>query len=312
MFRKNVYKTLGTLCVVFLALFTVVGCKGTSKKQSSAFVNDEYKELGIKKYRYGKKFKMGKNLREGISQYMSYNDDYNDESMNDKLWEVDFVRSLISSARGDFDYIDSLVKTRENDFISKEEAEYIHYSFTGKSIHLKSEEVENGMHGFSVYKCSDIGVVPVERITSYRVISEKDDLVNLVAKYNCYGENSEGNKPYKKGEYRICLEKNPYSCFDGYSIRKIKRQNVKYTAQLDKIYKVKCSYDEDINKYTVYYSPDEIEVVKNAVVDFGIDKKLDDYVRKYKGARFEVGFKLKKHEDHIKEIKPISVKVIEE
>ena len=310
---NNKYRKATIIVGLFFVLVGLCFCirikkqriKPVCKKQ----IPSEYKELGIKEYIYPKKFKMGKNLKNAISQYMEYNDEYYEDMVNKEDWLLCFDRSLVSSARKRFDYIDSVLKNRKDNTLSQKEMGYLNYSFTGRSVPVPDDTGE-----YRAYQHSDYGFVCVhsERIMNYEVRSEKKDRVHLIAKYNYYSAHSNLTKPFKTGEYDIVLQKNPYSCYDGYSIKRIKRVNEKYTAHLGEVYTIKVYYDEENEAFRIVELPDEIQGKEYVALDLTTDSNIKKYIEEHKGDVFEIEFKLDKHEEAISELKPVSVKTCDQ
>ena len=281
----------------------------TSQMTSKEYtLPEEFKELRISKYTYPKGFKMGKNLKNAIAQYMSYNDKYDEKSTDDKGWGNDFSGSLVSACREGFDFIDKCLEDGEKYVLTKNEVEYLNYSFTGKNIRLDNQDYDN-----LAYQHSDFGfiAIPIEKISSYKVVNEKDDCVHVIAEYGRFGAKSNMEKPFKTGEYDIWLKKNPYSCYDGYSVLSIKRKNEKYTAIIGQVYKAYCSYDMDFGYFVVYEFPDELQGSHFSRANFDDNPELKKFAEEHKDTTLEIEFKLEKHEKWVSEVKPISVKVHE-
>lgn len=215
--KRKKYKRKIRVCfsLIIIAMILVLGMIGyivwdknssdkkrknkTSQMTSKEYtLPEEFKELKISKYTYPKGFKMGKNLKNAIAQYMSYNEKYNEKSLKSTEWSKDFSRSLVSASRENFDYIDKCLEKRKNKALTKKEIEYINYSFTGKSMSL-----ENLDSGYLAYQHGDYGFVaiPTDRITSYKLVKQKGDRFHVIAQYDCFSGKSYMKKPYKKTNY---------------------------------------------------------------------------------------------------------------
>ena len=144
------------------------------------------------------------------------------------------------------------------------------------------------------------------------MLKQKGDRFHVIAQYDCFSGKSYMKKPYKKGEYDIWLKKNPYSCYDGYSVLSIKRKNEKYTAIIGQVYKAYCSYDMDFGYFVVYEFPDELQGSHFSRANFDDNPELKKFAEEHKDTTLEIEFKLEKHEKWVSEVKPISVKVRED
>ncbi len=167
----------------------------------------DYEALGIKEYEYPAEFSMGDNLKTAIVQlalsYVSFNSD------TPKLggFKEFFIAEFIQNSRVSFDYLD-LISDQNNGQISIDELNYMQYSLTNTELDFSSvisgsidryEAASRFCHGWISgysYEDTDSGVL----ITA-----------DLEVEYD-------GAEDTLKYEVTAELNRNSYSCFDGYSV----------------------------------------------------------------------------------------------
>jgi len=169
----------------------------------------DYEALGIKEYEYPSEFSMGNNLETAITELALSYENFDRESVGGEIWEETFIAKFIQNSRSSFDYLD-MVSEENNGEISAAELNYIQYSLTGIEL------------DFSAY--ADINRYDAASALNYGLISgyvyEYTDNGMIVTADFEVGH--DGTDSMEKREIIVKLVKNPYSCFDGYSVVQIK------------------------------------------------------------------------------------------
>ena len=210
---ESIKKILVTLLVCIISILGCAAC-GKNVKQTEIQINATEKEqtyptvvddLGIKKYQYGQDFSVDKNLQILIENMLVYYSHFDSNEYMNAHSEEEFIHNICQNSWCCFDYLyDSL--DRSNGLISKQEIEYIQYSFSGKYVDFQSLSDDDYV---DINDCSS-GFVYAE-LQSYEYEAD-DNRIYLNAKFDL----SDGSQRTAD----IILIKNEYSCFDGYSVEK--------------------------------------------------------------------------------------------
>ncbi len=168
----------------------------------------DYEALEIKEYEYPVEFSMGDNLKTAIAQlasgYMSF--DSNTARIGD--WKQYFIANFIQNSRLTFDYLD-LISDKNNGQISIDELNYIQYSLTNTELDLSSD-----INGSIIDRYEAASPVYSGSIVRYSY-EDTDSGVLITADLEV---RYDGTEEVQKYEVTAELIRNPYSCFDGYSI----------------------------------------------------------------------------------------------
>ena len=184
----------------------------------------DYKKLGVTKTEYGDTFQMGDNLKTVLRVicYPSYTDGKWDNSMteSDANWKKTFINSYLQNSWCGYDYLTNIMDNN-NGIMSKEQVEYVQYSLTGKYIEFNDLEngeinIKNSSSGFGD------GEIRSYNVDSYNI---SDNTIKLTLKYAVYYEISsiESGDADATFDVSVVLNKDPYSCFDGYNIVSIEK-----------------------------------------------------------------------------------------
>jgi|GEM_PF-5700295 len=162
---------------------------------------------GIKQYEYPAEFSMGDNLKTAIIQLALSYDNFDRNCVDDENWKEIFVSKFIQNTRASFDYLD-LLSEKTGGQIDMEELYYIHYSLTGMEL------------DFSSYADSSLDRYDAASSFKYGSISGYDykDTGNGGIVTVNFESGFDWSDSVQKRELTVILTKNPYSCFDGYSI----------------------------------------------------------------------------------------------
>ncbi len=175
----------------------------------------DYEALGIKEYEYPAEFSMGDNLKTAIAQlasgYMSF--DSNTARIGD--WKQYFIANFIQNSRLTFDYLD-LISNQNNGQVSIDQLNYIQYSLTNTELDLSSD-----INGSIIDRYEAASPVYSGSIVSYNY-EDTDSGVLITADLEVVYDGAESAQKY---EITAELVRNPYSCFDGYSIESLFRLN---------------------------------------------------------------------------------------
>ena len=221
--------------VVVLSLLLLTGCRGTedtsnaettkgaegesninieeSISKDSQFdyekaINQLVTDLDISEYHYPGTFDVGDNLRALLENCAIYYTDYDGSRAIDEEWEQRFIHNFCQNSWFGFDYLNSIGEAGGTT-LSKKQVEYIQYSFSGNFIEFKSLKkedtiaIDEASSGFSYAELSDYE------------FDENGDEIDLSITFTI--SNSMDGSVEKDG--KATLIKNPYSCFDGYSIK---------------------------------------------------------------------------------------------
>lgn len=170
----------------------------------------EYETLGIEEYIYPSEFSLGDNLETAITQLALSFETFDKDTINAEYWKEMFVAKFIQNSRMSFVYLD-MISEQNNGQISVDELNYIQYSLTNVEI------------DFSDYTDDFIDRNNSASALNYGWISEydyeyTDSGVVITADFEV---GYDGSDSMQKREVTVELIKNPYSCFDGYSILKV-------------------------------------------------------------------------------------------
>lgn len=254
-------------------------------------VPDRIKEKsGITPYKYPEEFSMGENLKMAITQLALAYDHFDAASISDKGWKEIFVARFIQNSRASFDYLD-LLSEKNDGRVDAEELYYIHYSLTGRELDFSSYA------GGAVNRYDDASAFNYGSISGWNYRETKDG-GSLTIDFEI---GFDGSDRVQKRKLTVSLTKNPYSCFDGYSIVSIASEaaadlNEKYSSILTAYYTAlqeKLSQGELVeqgfsNLAAYYYGEDMMEKIGYAFLDLdgdGTDELLigaiegDDFIR---------------------------------
>ncbi|MBR1771468.1 MAG: hypothetical protein IJ747_05515 [Lachnospiraceae bacterium] len=177
----------------------------------------DYAALGITEYEYPNEFILGENLKGAMEQLAILYDDFSaDHLAEDEYWTALFTQNFLLNSRYSFDYLRECYDA-DNGLLSKAQAAYIQYSLTGTDIPLDNMadgEMLDLRKSASGYSAADLLTYEAD---------DNGDLVTVRAQIGIFFDSSDAGKLY---EVTASLKKDPYSCFDGYCIRAMKREDI--------------------------------------------------------------------------------------
>lgn len=175
------------------------------KEDTGKFV--DYEALGIKEYEYPSEFSMGDNLKTAIAQLALRYESFDRDTPKTGGWKEDFIASFIQNSRLTFDYLD-LISDKNNGQISIDELNYIQYSLTNTELDFSSE-INGSINRYEAASPFNYGL-----ISGYDY-KDTDSGVLITADLEV---GYDGTESIQKYEITAELVRNPYSCFDGYSV----------------------------------------------------------------------------------------------
>lgn len=167
----------------------------------------DYEALEIKEYEYPSNFFMGDNLKTAIAQLALSYESFDRDTVRSGGWKETFIAKFIQNSRLSFDYLD-LISDKNNGQISIDELNYIQYSLTNTELDFSSD-INGSINRYEAVSSFNYG-----SISGYDY-KETDSGVLITADLEVGYDGTESTQKY---EITAELVKNPYSCFDGYSV----------------------------------------------------------------------------------------------
>ena len=227
--KRNAFLAIIVALILIIAVFVLLKKENTTNDNSAvaeteeiADLNDnstaeyteeitekivDYEVLGIKEYEYPAEFSMGDNLKTAITELALSFDNFDEDSVHSEWWEKLFISDFIQNSRLSFDYLE-MTAEKNNGWIGIDELNYIHYSLTNVELDFSSYA------DAPVNRYDDSSGYSSGLITGWDY-EDTDDGVIVTADFEV--ETSGSNAVWEQ-EITVNLVKNPYSCFDGYSI----------------------------------------------------------------------------------------------
>lgn len=229
-------------------------------------------------------FSMGDDLKTAITQLALSYESFDKNVVSSENWKEIFVARFIQNSRLSFDYLD-MISDKNNGQISMEELNYMQYSLTNTEV------------DFSSYADGSINRYDSASSLSYGWISGydyeyTDSGVIITADLEV---GYDGTASMQEREITVELVKNPYSCFDGYSVVTISSRAVTSSLEPDSgthIFYGTDMMDENSGVFTFefLYSEDELGYKHFVYVDMTQLPELADFVRQNAGKDFRVEF----------------------
>lgn len=169
--------------------------------------NIDYETLGIQKQEYPSEFSMGENLKTAITQLALSYDNFGKAVVNSESWKEIFIARFIQNSRASFDYLDR-ISDENGGKISVDQLNYIQYSLTDTEVDFSSEA------GDPVNRYDAASSFNYGWISGYSYEETKDGVI-VTADFEV---GYDGTDSTQKRKIIVELVKNPYSCFDGYSV----------------------------------------------------------------------------------------------
>lgn len=283
--------------IIFMSLLSLTACAtgdetGQSKTEESVMQDTQNANPDVtdesnaerQEYIYPSEFSMGDNLKAAITQLALSYENFDKDSVNSQNWKESFVANFIQNSRMSFDYLD-MISEKNDGQISTDELNYIQYSLTNTELNFSSyaEGFINRNDSASSLNYGWISGYDYEYTNSGVVIT-----ANLEVGYD-------GTDAMQEREITAELVKNPYSCFDGYSVVTVSSKAVTPGQEPDSgthIFSGTDMMDENNGVFTFefLYSEDELGYKHFVYVDMAQRPELADFVRQNAGKNFRVTF----------------------
>lgn len=183
----------------------------------------DYETLGIQKYEYPSEFSLGDNLKTAITQLALSYENFNKGSVSSGDWKEIFIARFIQNSRLSFDYLD-MISEENNGQISAAQLNYIQYSLTNTEVDFSLEA------GETVNRNDAASPLNYGWISEYSYEETNDGAIVTAYLETGY----DGTDSMKKRKITVELIKNPYSCFDGYSVIAVSSETEDNDAQMPK------------------------------------------------------------------------------
>ena len=259
--------------------------KNNTETKSEAQESD-YEALGIKAYEYPSEFVMGDNLQAAIVQLALCYEKFDKTVVQSEEWKETFIAKFIQNSRLSFEYLDQ-VSDRYDGQIGIRELNYIQYSLTNIEVDFSSF-----VKG-SVNRNDASSGITYGSIMGYEY-KVTDDRVCIIADFDV---GVDGTEAVEKRVITVNLIKNPYSCFDGYSIESISSE--KEASQVEQDDEEHVFYGTDMMEkengefpFEFLSSEDDLNYSHFVYVDLKESPELADFVRQNAGGNFKVTFVL--------------------
>ena len=280
--------------LMLAALMSVAAC--TENNQAESQMNDtmfDYESLGANQYVYNSEFELGEDLKNVIAELACCYDEFDENVVNDETWKNIFLTRFIQNSRYSFDYLDKQAE-KGNGFITREQVEYIQYSLTNEKIDF-SDCVEKEVDTQDATSGMNFG-----NIINYEYESHDEKIV-LSADMQLQ---SDGTNNVKEKKVTVYLIRNPYSCFDGYSIKQLVSEdvteNIKGDGEEHTFYASDTGAEEEnVFALEFLYAEDDLQYGHFVYVDLSENKKLAEYIRNNSGSDFKVTYILNDTQDDV-------------
>ena len=295
------------LCAIFACAAVLTACAGNadntntvissgtavepaSEENPEAHYDDAEKTvdeeaLWIQEYEYPSEFSMGDNLETAVTQLALCYDNFDKDSAYSEEWKEIFVSRFIQNTRSSFDYLD-VVSGKNNGQISVDELNYIQYSLTGVELDFSSL-AGDGLDRYDAASPLNYGA-----ITGYNY-EYTDQGVIVTADFEV---GYDGMATEQEREITVELVKNPYSCFDGYSVVSISSEVIMTSCAMQEgstyVFYGTDMMEEDqgVFPFEFSYSEDDLLYGHFVYVDMTQAPELAEFVRKNAGGDFKITF----------------------
>lgn len=207
--------------IILLAALSMVEVNGYNTARVEcvhAEEKDSYEIThGILPYKYPEEFVLTDNLKGAISELASYSAKFDNAKIDNKSWKEYFIARFITNSRYTFDYLDKLSGEKEAK-ITAGDIIYINKSLTDTEIDF-TDVVKDYVDVSNASSFMNSG-----KIISYKLVSEDSENVTIsgIIRFTY-----DGTDKKVKEKFKATLVRNPYSCFDGYSIKSLTTSNLR-------------------------------------------------------------------------------------
>ena len=314
-----------TLCMIFFCAAVLSACTGNadntntvnsagtavepaSEENLEAHYDDAEKTVDkeapwIQEYEYPSEFSMGDNLKTAVIQLALCYDNFDKDSVCSEEWKEIFVSRFIQNTRSSFDYLD-MVSGKNNGQISVDELNYIQYSLTGVELDFSSF-AGDGLDRYDAASPLNYG-----SITGYDY-EDTDQGVIVTADFEV---GYDGTASAQEREITVELVKNPYSCFDGYSVVSISSKVIMTSCAMQEgstyVFYGTDMMEEDQGVFPFEFSCSEDDLLYGhfVYVDMTQAPELAEFVKENAGGDFKITFIWNGEEmERIERVMPIDI-----
>lgn len=313
------------LCMTFFCAAALSACTGdgdktntvnsvgttvetASKENSEDHFDDAEKTAdkevpGMQEYEYPSEFSMGDNLKTAVTQLALCYDNFDKDFVCREEWKEIFVSRFIQNTRSSFDYLD-MVSDKNNGKISADELNYIQYSLTGVELDF-SPFAGDGLDRYDAASPLNYGSITGYdyEYTNQGVIVTADFEVGY-----------DGTASAQEREITVELVKNPYSCFDGYSVASISSKVTMTSCAMQEgstyVFYATDTMEEDRGVFPFEFSCSEDDLLYGhfVYVDMTQAPELAEFVRKNAGGDFKITFIWNGEEmERIERVMPVDI-----
>ena len=314
-----------TLCMIFFCAAVLSACTGNadntntvnsagtavepaSEENLEAHYDDAEKTVDkeapwIQEYEYPSEFSMGDNLKTAVIQLALCYDNFDKDSVCSEEWKEIFVSRFIQNTRSSFDYLD-MVSGKNNGQISVDELNYIQYSLTGVELDFSSF-AGDGLDRYDAASPLNYG-----SITGYDY-EDTDQGVIVTADFEV---GYDGTASAQEREITVELVKNPYSCFDGYSVVSISSKVIMTSCAMQEgstyVFYGTDMMEEDQGVFPFEFSCSEDDLLYGhfVYVDMTQAPELAEFVKENAGGDFKITFIWNGEEmERIERVMPVDI-----
>lgn len=259
----------------------------------------DYEALGISEYEYPSEFSMGDNLKAAIIELALRVGNCNQESVNSWWWKEMFVDCFIQNSRMSFDYLRK-VSDRNDGWIAVDELNYMHASLMGVELDFSSYGSVNSNDDASGMNGGWINEWDYEYTVDGVIVTADLEVA------------TDGIGWTQQCEITANLVRNPYSCFDGYSVASLSLKVIptRFKPGEHVFYGIDSGDETDgVFTFEFSYCEDDVHYGHFVYLDLTASPELADFVRKNAGSTFKVTYILGMEEtaDPIEDVVPIDI-----
>lgn len=313
------------LCMTFFCITALSACTGNAdntntvnsagtavepalEENPEAHYDDAEKTVDeeapwIQEYEYPSEFSMGDNLKTAVIQLALCYDNFDKDSVCSEEWKEIFVSRFIQNTRSSFDYLD-MVSGKNNGQISVDELNYIQYSLTGIELDFSSF-AGDGLDRYDAASPLNYGV-----ITGYDY-EDTDQGAIVTADFEV---GYDGTASAQEREITVELVKNPYSCFDGYSVVSISSKVIMTSCAMQEgstyVFYGTDMMEEDQGIFPFEFSSSEDDLLYGhfVYVDMTQAPELAEFVKENAGGDFKITFIWNGEEmERIERVMPVDI-----
>ena len=271
--------------------------------------NEHFAELDISEYDYPKSFELTSNIKQLLENVLR-SSSTKEAMTDDRIWKEYLKKNYLQNSYFLFDYREELLKT--SGVASRAQVEYVQWSMTGKYLSFDdNEEPLDIQHSSSGMKDAKIIDYNYEERDGRLEISGNAEITKI------------GGSTKENHYYTAVLERNPFSCFDGYSLVSFSDEEITLEVIKDGeehvVYGSPVSDEliEDKSREGVIfiepYAEDDLKYGFVLAVDLKDDMNMYNYMKANNHITYRISYHLDDSvvisKDVIQEIIPVEIEV---